>query len=191
MVTTGADGTRELALNASDPGNPRKYLDGQIYLVDFRVQGQGNQARSPFDYIVVHVRDAFVGPQEPQWADIEPIMTQYANLYPVMSRGLFDLKQQAVVDRHAKVLQLAFSLPIGDPNHMPVTRDLSEGKRLMILQYLDAVIAKEKATAPGAMPAPTAPRALPEKPREPIDHLGGKTTAARQFARASGRPDVT
>jgi hypothetical protein len=91
--------------------------------------------------------------------------------------------------RHAKVLQLAFS--IGDPNHMPVTRDLSEGKRLMILQYLDAVIAKEKATAPGAMPAPTAPRALAEKPREPIDHLGGKTTAARQFARASGRPDVT
>jgi hypothetical protein len=190
-VTTSADGTATMVLNASDPGNPRKYIDGQIYLVDFRVPGQGNQARSPFDYIVVHVRDAFVGPQEPQWADIAPIMTQYANLYPVMSRGLFDLAQQAVVERHAKVLRLAFSRPIGDANHMPVTRDLSAGKREMILRYLDAVISREQATTPAATLAPTAPPALPERPQEPIDHLGGKTAAARQFARATGRPDVT
>lgn len=190
-VETLDDGTATLIINATDPGNPRKYLDGQIYLVDFRMPGQGNQARSAFDYIVVHVRDAFVAPQDPQWADIKPIMTQYANLYPVMSRGLFDLKQKEVVDRHAKVLRFAFSRPIDDPNHMPVTRDLSDGKRTMILRYLDAVIAKEEATTPGAMPAPTAPRALPEQPRGPIDHLGGKTTAARQFVRATGRPDVT
>jgi hypothetical protein len=190
-VTTGADGAATLMLHATDPGNPRQYLDGQIYLVDFRVPGQGNQARSPFDYIIIHVRDAFMAPEQPQWADIAPIMTQYANLYPVMSRGLFDLSQQAVVDRHAKILRFAFSRPIDDPNHMPVTRDLSAGKREMILRYLDAVIAREVATAAAAMTSPTAPLPLPERPAEPIDHPGGKTTAARHFARATGRPDVT
>jgi len=186
-VTTSADGTATLVLNASDPSNPRKYIDGQIYLVDFRVPGQGNHARSPFDYIVVHVRDTFVGPQELQWADIALIMTQYANLYPVMSRGLFDPSQQAVVDRHAKVLRLAFRAQLGTRITCR-SHDLSASKRELILSYLDAVIAKEAATTPAATLAPTAPQSLPERPQEPIEHGGGKTTAARQFTRATGAP---
>jgi hypothetical protein len=188
-VTTDVEGTAKLEITATDPGNPRGYIDGQIYLVDFRLPGQGNQARSGFDYIVLHVRDAFVSPQDPRWADIAPIMTQFANLYPVMSRGLFDLSRQDEVDRHAKLLRLAFSRPIDDPNYMPVTRDLSNGKREMILRYLEAVIAKADAAAPGAPVAP--PAAKPEPPQEPIENPGGKTMAARQFARATGLPGVT
>jgi hypothetical protein len=38
---------------------------------------------------------------------------------------------------HLKILRLAFSLPIEDPNHMPVTRDLSDRKRAMILFWID------------------------------------------------------
>jgi hypothetical protein len=188
-VTTDADGSATLEITAIDPDNPRKYIDGQIYLVDFRLPGQGNQARSGFDYMVLHVRDAFVPPQDPTWADIAPIMMQYANLYPVMSRGLFGLSRQADVDRHAKVLRLAFSCPIDDPNHMPVTRDLSQGKREMILRYLEAVIAKADAAAPGATVVP--PAAKPKPPQEPIENPGGKTMAARHFARAMGLPGVT
>ena len=60
--TTGADGTAKLPIAADDPDNPRQYIDGQLYLIDFRLPGQGNQARSGFDYIVTHVRDAYEVP---------------------------------------------------------------------------------------------------------------------------------
>jgi hypothetical protein len=188
-VVSEADGTATLDISATDPGNPRTYLDGQVYLIDFRVPGQGNQARSSFDYIVVHVRDAFTAPPDPTWSDIAPIMKQYANLYPVMSRGLFDLSEQTDVDRHAKQLHVAFSAPIEDPNHMPVTRDLSQAKREMILTYLQAVIAAAgPATRAGT--APATPRAAPERPTEATDSEGGKTTAAREFLRAMRLPGI-
>lgn len=188
-VVTDGNGMATLEIGASDPGNPRQYLDGQIYLIDYRIPGQGNQARSSFDYIVVHVRDAFVGPTEPTWDDIAPIMTQYSNLYPVMSRRLFDMSQQAEVDRHARQLYVAFSLPIDDPNHMPVTRDLSDGKRQSILKYLERAIATaDPAARLGNSPA--SPRREPERPTEPVDSPGGKTSAAEAFARAMRLPGI-
>jgi hypothetical protein len=188
-VVTDGNGMATLEIVARDPGNPRKYLDGQIYLIDFRVPGQGNQARSSFDYIVIHVRDAFVCPTNPTWDDIAPIMTQYSNLYPVMSRRLFDMSQQAEVDRHARQLYVAFSAPIEDPNHMPVTRDLSAGKREMILKYLARAIAtSDPITRLGN--APASPRREPERPTEPVDSPGGKTSAAEAFARAMRLPGI-
>ena len=81
----------------------------------------------------------FQAPKSPTWfADIRPIMTQYGNLYPIMSKHLVDLGDYASVVRHLNILRLAFSLPIEDTNHMPVTRDLSDAKRAMILQWMDS-----------------------------------------------------
>jgi hypothetical protein len=186
---TGADGSTPLRFSATDPGNVRKYIDGQLYLIDFRLPGQGNQARSQFDYIVVHVRQAWPVPAQPSWADVSPILTQYANLYPIMSRQLIDLSNEADVARHAKLLHFAFSRPMDDPNHMPVTRDLSAGKRDTLLKYLDAILARE--TQVGGLAAPTTPRTSPEPPAGPVDQPAGKTPAARAFARVTGRANMT
>ncbi|MGK4001787.1 hypothetical protein WMF31_04115 [Sorangium sp. So ce1036] len=138
-VETSHEGKAELRITASSPGNPRRYLDGQIYLVAYRYPGQSNVARQPFEYIVLHVRDAFEVPADPTWKDVEPIFTQYGNLYPLMSKGIVDLSNPRDVKRHARILKLAFSLDVGDPNYMPVTRDLSEPKRKMIVKWLEKV----------------------------------------------------
>ena len=75
----------------------------------------------------------------PTWyADIQPILKQYGNLYPIMSKHLVDLGDYDSVVSHLKILKLAFSLPIEDPNHMPVTRDLSDARRDMILHWMDS-----------------------------------------------------
>jgi hypothetical protein len=192
-ISTGEDGKASFEIKAADPGNPRAYIDGQIYLIDFRLPGQGNQARSGFDYVVVHVRDAFTLPGAPQWSDIEPIMQQYANLYPIMSRSLFNLADQKTVDRHAQVLRLAFSAKMDDPNHMPVTRDLSAGKRQMIIAYLDSVLRRSEApnVASAAAAGPSHPRPQVSRPTEVTAPSDSKSRAAREFARATGLPDPT
>jgi hypothetical protein len=188
-LKTDANGEALLRFKAQDPGNPRRYIDGQLYLVDFRLPGQGNQARSQFDYIVVHVRDAFAAPSDPSWNDVQPILLQYGNLYPIMSHGIVDMGNPADVKRHARILRLAFSLEIGNPNYMPVTRDLSAGKRDMILRYLDKLMAQGDAALEKAIAsaAPVPPRTRIQPPAAAVEHPGGKTTAARALRRALGR----
>ncbi len=191
-VTTGAAGSASLLIKGDDPGNPRKYIDGQLYLIDFRLPGQGNAARSAFDYIVIHVRDSYVMPAEPTWKDdVAPIFTQYANLYPIMSKQLVNLANPHDVKRHAKILRLAFAQSMSNPNYMPVTRDLSAGKCQMILKFLDRVIESSEPTLEAALTQrlPAAPFA-DGGPRPDVEHSGGKTAAARNFARVTGLPVV-
>lgn len=195
-VTTDANGVAQLAIQTQSPGNPRGYLDGQLYLIDYRLPGQGNQARSAFDFIVVHVRDAYAVPEVPTWHDIEPIFTQYGNLYPIMSKRLVDLGNLEDVKAHAKLLHLAFTRDISDPNYMPVTRDLSEGKRLTIVKWLETLIATgdpgvdsvqvvgsgppRARSGPPRVPAPTqAPASGPPE--------GSKSRFAKNLSRTPGK----
>ncbi|GAA2149448.1 hypothetical protein FHX52_2659 [Humibacillus xanthopallidus] len=134
------DGAATVVLTAGDPQNSRGYLDGQVYLVDYRLPGQGNSSRQPFDYVVVHVRDAYEPPEAPTWeTDVKPVLTQFANLYPIMSRGFIDLSDEAAVRENRDLLILSFTRPMTDPNHMPVTRDLSAAKRRMLVAWLESL----------------------------------------------------
>lgn len=193
-TTTGADGTAVVGMSSDPqgPGNPRGYLDGQLYLVDYRLPGQSDTARQPFDYVVVHARDAVAPSGHPTWDEVKPILTQYANLYPVMSKQLVDLADPAAVLRHRDILRLAFEADMDDPNHMPVTRDLSAGKRDLILRWLDqGTEGDAEATVPTAaarMPGPAAPPATPPVPQpaaEP-EEPGSKSTFAAGFRSATG-----
>jgi hypothetical protein len=136
---TGPDGQTILKVRCSDPGNPRGYLDGQIYQMVLGIRGVdlGELRQSPFEPITALVFDDYQIPDNPTWLDdVQPIMKQYANLYPVMSKRLVRLDQYEDVRRHRAILQFAFSRDIGDPNSMPVSRDLSRAKRRMILSWL-------------------------------------------------------
>jgi hypothetical protein len=185
-------GRTVVTLTGGNPDNPRGYLDGQMYLIDYRLPGQGNASRQPFDFVVVHVRDAYQVPEQPTWtADVQPILQQFSNLYPIMSKGFIDLSDRAAVLANRDILQLAFSRSIEDPNYMPVTRDLSEPKRQMLLRWLanpDGEIEPYGEAAepmPGHRPAAAAPAVTPESGYEaPMD---SKTRFASGFLGA-GRP---
>src|SRR5205085_2407495 len=118
-----------------------------------------------------------------------PILAQYANLYPVMSRRLLDLTDYAAVVANARILRLSFSLPVSDPNSMPVTRDLSANKRATLLKWLDSA---DPATgrpplgdAPAAAP-PAAPPAAEAAFNEPDP--GSKAGFVRQALKARRTP---
>lgn len=141
-VSTDAAGIAELPIRVSDPTFSRGFIDGQVYgvrpmLEDSLSAGLGYNF-NPSDFISLLVWSDFVAEDPPTWhGTIEPIFVQYANLYPVM-KPIVDLSDYDSVCANVRILRLAFGLPIDDPNSMPVTRDLSDKKRNLILRWLSA-----------------------------------------------------
>ena len=139
-ITTGKEGTAELQLKAGDPGNPRVYIDGQVYGVTYQL---GNapppigSVQNGSQFLSALVFSGYPVPAEPNWMEhVRPIFQQYADLYPVM-RPIVDLANFGSVISRRAILKNVFNTPVTDPNYMPVTRDLSEGKRNMIRKWLD------------------------------------------------------
>lgn len=136
-------GKAKFTFTPNDPGNPRVYIDGQIYGLSYNLSQQDFATecnQSNFLSLLI-----FTGPTTseivPGWDDfIQPIMQQYANLYPLMSKGIFNLADKKVVDANAQILKLVFSKDVHDPNYMPATRDLSDYKKKVIIDYLQRVI---------------------------------------------------
>ncbi|ALG75097.1 hypothetical protein VY88_26605 [Azospirillum thiophilum] len=137
-LTTDAAGKAELVLTGGDPGEPRKAddIDGQVYGVrPAFADATPLSYYDPFDFISVLLWSPYAVPEKPTWEqDIEPILFQYANLYPVMLPVL-DMSDYDSVRKHLYSLQVAMSLPVEDPNYMPVVRDLSPAKREAVLKW--------------------------------------------------------
>ncbi len=139
-LSIGATGHAPLTLAAepAGPGTPRGYLDGQVYGIGYTLRDapKGYQY-SIWNFVSVLLWDAWPIPDTPTWhRDIQPILEQYGNLYPIMSRHLVNLGDYDSVVKHLKPLELSFALPVSDPNSMPVSRDLSANKRAGILKWL-------------------------------------------------------
>jgi hypothetical protein len=150
-LQTDAQGRATLTIAASDPGNPRVYIDGQVYGVRYLLGTINRQfgqplppppdvstwsfGYDPWDFVSLLVFDTYPMPDPLTWYALQPIWQQYANLYPIMS-GLVNLASYDDVAAHANLLAFAFALPKENSNHMPVTRDLSNGKRAAILRWL-------------------------------------------------------
>ncbi|WP_166924785.1 hypothetical protein [Flavobacterium poyangense] len=143
-VTTDANGKAVLRFTAPDPGNPRVYIDGQIYAISYNLSTQSFDDCNQSNFISLLIFSGAPTPKIiPDWDNfIQPIMQQYANLYPLMSKGIFNLADKTVVDKNAQILHLVFSKDLDDPNYMPATRDLSKYKKTVILNYLQDVIDK-------------------------------------------------
>jgi hypothetical protein len=209
-VVTDAGGRAELPLTVHDPRRPRGYLDGQVYVIAYALDGQPPSDRHRFDLVVLHVRDAYAAPARPTWVDdVRPVLAQYGNLYPIMSRRLVDLADYDAVREHAATIELAFSRPLEDPNHMPVTRELSEARREVLLAWLrDRNGYGERRLLHGPRPGATAARAAPPHPSSDaavappsdgrrrggdVGEIGGKAVALpqalEQLLRAARRDD--
>jgi hypothetical protein len=133
-------GRMTITAAAEGPGNPRVYIDGQLYGIGYQIKYVPDDCNpNPFRYISVLAWDQYEVPEEPTWFEhVRPILRQYGNLYPIMSKHLIDLQDYESVVGNLGIMKLSFSLPSTDPNSMPVTRDLSRNKRLTLLKWLDA-----------------------------------------------------
>ena len=174
LVTT--NGIATLSLTAGNPQNPRTFLDGQVYGINYLPQTLAEAAQNntpgvfvnPSDAISLLIWDEFAPTELTWYGSMQPIFTQYGNLYPIMGR-IVDLTDYASVVRNKGILSFVFALPVGDPNSMPVTRDLSPGKRSKILEWLENPLegtapppaATETVTFIAAAAAAPAPRRIP------------------------------
>lgn len=185
-ISTDTRGRASFQINTSPdgPGNPRHYIDGQLYGIAYQFpDGSGGTQSNIQHFISILAWDKYTAPEQPVWyQDVQPILRQYANLYPIMSHGLFDLADYDKVVQYLKIMELCFNLPLSDPNSMPVTRDMSEGKRAMIVKWLGT---KDPQTGLPCLGTP------PEKPSEEtppdssgmLEQIEGEACGKYEFAR--------
>jgi hypothetical protein len=187
-ATTDGNGMAMLSVEAADPGTPRwvndSYgIDGQIYGIRpaFADGGIDTGPINQWNFVSFLLWSGFTPADPITWTDVQPVFQQYANLYPVMLRFL-NLASYDDVKANSRLLSLAFSLPVSDPNSMPVTRDLSPAKRGAILAWLQNPL-------PGEAPAPRAlaEARAPEAPTGARASRGGKAAAAARRLVLQGR----
>ncbi|NKC10733.1 MAG: hypothetical protein GKR94_00560 [Gammaproteobacteria bacterium] len=183
-VTTDAHGIATLVLTLSDPGTPRWFntgtdygIDGQVYGIrpTFKDASMNAGPENQWNFISLLLWSGFNVPDPVTWNDIQPIMQQYANLYPAMLRFL-NMADEDSVRTHAGIMKLAFGLPVSDPNSMPVTRDLSPAKRAAMLEWLDNPVKSTVSTPRPKRPVAAAQQADSGVP--PAAPQGGKAAAA-------------
>lgn len=140
-VETDADGRATFELRAGDPGGARTGdgLDGQVYGLGWALPDDlVPEPSDPFEFLSVLVWDRYPDVAQPTWyGHVQPILSIYHRLYPVMSR-IVDLSDYDSVLEHLDIMALSFNLPVSDPNHMPVTRDLSCAKHDMLRRWFEA-----------------------------------------------------
>ena len=173
---TNTQGYAQLHIHASEkgPGSPRGYVDGQLYGIGYKLRDEPpGYIRNFLEFIGVLAFDFEEVKANPNWfSDIQPILQQYSNLYPIMSRYVVDLGDYDAVVNKREILKLVFSLPEKDPNYMPIQRDLSRNKRKNILNWLNSPIKGDPADFPKNnqvvwQQTPLNPEKLiPEKPKQ-------------------------
>jgi hypothetical protein len=137
-VTTGPSGEAPIEI-ATGPPRPlpdrRSSIDSQVYFLGGEWESWGQISGSSQAAISVLVFNDAPPKDNPTLADVQPVLNQYAVPYPGMTRRLDLSSYEAVSGSSAEVLEV-ISLPIDDPAHMPVTRDLSASRRLPIQTWI-------------------------------------------------------
>lgn len=135
-VKTGSDGRASFCMTAGDPGNPRKFIDGQVYGVRFSWAKDNDPQfpRDPNKFISVRVFDRY--DKAPAWENLQPILQQYAKLYPFMVSQM-NIADLQTIQSNIQALQRVLNMPINDPRYMPVTRDMSRDKRQLLIEWLN------------------------------------------------------
>jgi len=147
-VTTGPDGTCVVNLAASDPGFPRVYRDGQqgpggqVYFVTGCWQSWGQVFLFSGAPINLLVFSKYPMPASPSWdADVGPILSLYARLYPYM-KSIIDLGDYDAVVGSSDAIRRVLNLPVSDPHHMPIVRDLDASRLAIINRWFDSGMPK-------------------------------------------------
>ncbi len=137
-TVTVANGRATAVLRGADPGNPRGFVDGQVYFLRYQFTPAVAEYRGdPNDIVSVQIYDQHPITGTPTWENgIGAILTQYGMLYPIMGR--FQLWTYEGVKQNRDKIERVFRTDFSQPLHMPATRDMSAIRRDLILQWFDA-----------------------------------------------------
>ncbi len=190
-VVLNAFGQAKVQVSARNPGNPGGYIDGQVYGIRCVLEDTLAPAlQYPFDpseLVSLLVWDEFTADPPVWYGCLQPVFQQYANLYPIMSRFV-DLASYDSICQNLTPLSITFGLDAADPNSMPVTRDLSGGKRKAILRWLTDVGTDGKPLlGPIPVSPPTAAAVAEIKPAPAAAQSGGKLAFFEQVRAARQR----
>jgi hypothetical protein len=143
-VTIGADGSASIPLTATNPAPlpaGRQYIGGQLYYLGgawaagnvWNGYGAGVFFAAPLS---VKLFSSIQPPiAQPTWSDVQPILFKYYYLYGYMA-SIVDLSNYASVKSNAQAIQGVLTLGFDDPNYMPVTREMSNDERQLILTWI-------------------------------------------------------
>lgn len=132
-VTIGTNGMGSFTISALNPGNPRRYVDGQLYGIGFNWEEDQNPDGNAV--LSVHIFEEVPVPTNPTWTnDVLPILNQYSRLYPSMQAIIALNDYSAVVANITPIVQ-RLQYPDDSPGLMPITREMSETKRQIILNW--------------------------------------------------------
>jgi len=179
-VKTDSQGIARFNLTAANPSTPRRIIDGQVFFVDYTLDGAAMLNDSSF--LSVLVWDDFKSDDPPTWhGSMRRIFALYANLYPFMKK-FFDMSNYESVCDNADQIRETLSLPITHPHYMPVTRDLSESKKSAMIRWLSSPGADGKPLlgAPAGAPLTAAMGAA-------LDETNSKTRALMRTMAARRR----
>jgi hypothetical protein len=120
----------------STAGKPprRRNVEGQLYFIGgpWAPAAEAQVTGGPLTAVVY---DEVTPVARPTWADVAPILYPYYILYAYMA-SIVDLSQYDSVKENSAGVRHVLGLPMSDPLHMPVTRDLSPAKRKIVLDWI-------------------------------------------------------
>ncbi len=127
-------GIATFTLKASDPGNPRGFLNGQLYFKAYNLLDSENPTGYqpvPGDIVSIQIYD-----QEAD-GDALSILAEYGRMYLIMS---FLTDQQAIEGIDLRnMIKLLLEKPMADAVHMPVTRDMSFANLQQIVAWINSL----------------------------------------------------
>ncbi len=143
-VTTGANGSASVSLSASNPSPLpllRGNLGGQLYYIGgawaagnvWNAYGAGTFYAAPLSVKLFNSIEPPI--PNPTWKNVQPILYKYYYLYAVMV-GYVDLSNYDSVVMSKDGIQQVLNLDFNDPNYMPVTREMSNDERQLILTWI-------------------------------------------------------
>lgn len=131
-ATTNGVATFELA--CSDPGNPRQYVDGQIYFLNYEFADPTiakHFTQDGNDLISIQVYSATTDESAVE------ILGKFGRVYPIMN-FLTDEEKISQLDLR-NMIKLLLEKPFTELQHMPVTRDLGAASRKKIVEWINAL----------------------------------------------------
>jgi hypothetical protein len=112
-------------------------IDGTLYHFYYCV-GTGADALCNNDILTYFLAFGdYSPPEQPNWVDdVHPILAQYARLSPMMTK-ILDMSNYTEVVKGREIMKMSLcNTDFNDRAYMPTTRDLSDEKRKMIVDWI-------------------------------------------------------
>lgn len=131
-------GKATLTITGHDPGNPRGYVDGQVYFTTYTFSPTvTDYNQDPNDLLSAQIYQQHPIDGTPTWQNgIGDLLRQYGMLYPIMGRFQLWTYEGVAINRE-KILRV-LTTDISQPLHMPVSRDLSEIRTKLVVGWLES-----------------------------------------------------